>query len=110
MKTLVLPVICAAMAASALAQSNRVGGGPITLKVSGASAVTFSHELHVAAVGLGCRECHTKLFTTRARHVRVSMAAMQKGGSCGACHDGTKAFAVNDRTACANCHVPAERR
>lgn len=109
MRQLVFTLVCAATAAVAGAQ--QVGGGSITLKVQkNAGAVTFNHDSHVAGAGLKCRACHAKLFINQAKHVRESMTTMQQGRSCGACHDGKTAFGVADRTACANCHAPAERR
>lgn len=109
MKRLVFVLVCAATTAVAGAQ--QVGGGTLIMKVpKNAGAVTFNHDSHVAGVGLKCRACHTTLFINQAKHVRESMSSMQQGRSCGACHDGKKAFGVADRTACANCHAPAERR
>jgi len=57
-----------------------VGGGDITLKNNGGN-VLFSHESHVAGVGLKCIECHDKLYTNAKQHKKVSMKQMQKGKS-----------------------------
>ncbi len=71
-------------------------------KAKGAAPVIFSHESHVGAHFQACTDCHAELFTTRAQHKPVSMAQMEKGGSCGACHNGTRAFSVKDN--CQVCH------
>lgn len=87
------------MAAPALAT---VGGGEVTLQNKGGSVV-FSHEFHVAGLGNACQACHPKLYTTSKQHKAVTMKAMQAGASCGACHNGTKAFSVKGN--CAKCHT-----
>lgn len=78
-----------------------VGGGDITLKNTGGDVV-FSHDAHVAGVGQKCRECHPNLYTNPGQHKAVTMKAMQKGKSCGTCHNGKKAFSVKGD--CAKCH------
>jgi len=78
-----------------------VGGGDLTLKNKGGDVV-FSHEAHVDGMQLACTECHDKLYLSGKQHVTVSMKQMQKGKSCGACHNGKKAFSV--KGACAKCH------
>ena len=85
-------------AASALAA---VGGGEVTLKNTGGDVI-FSHEVHVAGAGQKCQECHPVLFTNAKQHKAVNMKAMQKGKSCGACHNGKTAFSVQGD--CAKCH------
>jgi len=82
-----------------------VGGGDITFKVEGAASVTYSHDSHVGAAKLKCAACHPLLYKNRAQHVVVGMANMQKGKSCGACHDGKKAFSVVEPQNCEKCHV-----
>ncbi len=78
-----------------------VGGGDIPMKNKGGLAV-FSHEAHVAGMSLMCTECHDKLYTNAKQHKVITMKAMQKGKSCGACHNGKKAFSVKGD--CAKCH------
>lgn len=85
-------------AGSALAA---VGGGDITLKNTGGDVI-FSHETHVVGAGEKCQECHSALFTNAKQHKAVTMKAMQKGKSCGACHDGKTAFSVQGD--CSKCH------
>jgi len=78
-----------------------VGGGDVTLKNKGGD-VTFSHENHVTGMGLKCTQCHDKLYTDAKQHKKTTMKAMQKGKSCGACHNGKTAFSVKGD--CAKCH------
>ena len=81
----------------------KVGGGDISFEMKAAGKVVFSHERHVTGAGLACTECHAALFTTKEKHKKVVMAQMQKGKSCGACHNGTKAFSV--KSDCGRCHA-----
>ena len=78
-----------------------VGGGNITMKNKGGDAI-FSHDTHVEGMALACTECHAKLYTSSKQHKTVTMKQMQKGKSCGACHNGKKAFSVTGN--CAKCH------
>jgi len=80
------------------------GGGDIIFPVPGMASVLFSHEYHVSKIKLRCSECHYGIYSNRAQHKTVGMAAMEKGKSCGACHDGKKAFGVADKKRCASCH------
>jgi c(7)-type cytochrome triheme protein len=79
-----------------------VGGGDITYSLTGASNVIYSHDLHVTKHKLKCGDCHYKLYTTAAQRKDVTMAQMQKGQSCGACHNGQRAFDVKNN--CNKCH------
>jgi c(7)-type cytochrome triheme protein len=88
--------------ASLVVLEARVGGGDITFKVKSAGNVTFSHENHVVGYELRCTHCHDSLFLTRAKHRKVTMAQMQKGVACGACHNGKRAFSVKGN--CNTCH------
>ena len=63
-------------------------------------AVTFSGDTHSGAAGLKCKDCHPGIFQMKAG---VTFAAPHKiGDSCGACHNGDKAFSVNKD--CKSCH------
>lgn len=79
-----------------------VGGGDVEFKVKGAGPVVFSHESHVGVHFQACTDCHAGLFTTRSQRKSFSMAQMEKGASCGACHDGLRAFSVKEN--CQLCH------
>ena len=47
-----------------------------------------------------CNSCHNKIFNAGPNN-KITMAAMEKGKSCGACHNGKAAFAVGQ---CVKCH------
>lgn len=75
----------------------------IVFKVKATGPTGFSHKSHLA-VSPDCGVCHPALFATKATK-RFSMADMKKGKSCGACHDGKKAFSVDT---CVTCHPVKE--
>lgn len=79
-----------------------VGGGDVAFEVKTAGNVVFSHEGHVAVTGLKCTDCHDALYVAKAKHKKATMALMAKGQSCGACHNGKKAFSVKGN--CDRCH------
>jgi c(7)-type cytochrome triheme protein len=93
---------CFAVLVAASAVFAKVGGGDITFTMKGAGPVVFTHDNHAARVGLKCSECHYKIFSTVAKHNSVTMVEMQQGRSCGACHDGLRAFDV--KANCNRCH------
>ncbi|HZV82217.1 MAG TPA: cytochrome c3 family protein [Geobacteraceae bacterium] len=62
--------------------------------------VIFSHELHLGMYG--CRECHGGIYGTPGKRLTAGMAEMEKGKSCGSCHDDRQAFTVKGN--CARCH------
>ena len=68
----------------------------------------FDHREHIREVrsrgdsALACTACHDKLYLSKGQHKAVTMKQMQKGKSCGACHNGKKAFSVKGD--CAKCH------
>jgi len=78
-----------------------VGGGDIPFKNKGGDLV-FSHEIHVVGAGQKCIACHDKLYTNVTQHKKVTMKEMQKGKSCGTCHNDKTAFGVKSN--CAKCH------
>ena len=81
---------------------SKMGGGDIMFKVADRGDVIYSHALHVEDLGLTCTNCHYQIYTTAKGVSRVSMVEMQKGWSCGTCHDGTRAFDVIAN--CSRCH------
>lgn len=81
----------------------KVGGGDISFEMKAAGKVVFSHERHVAVAGLACTDCHAALFATKEKRKQTNMAQMRKGRSCGACHNGAKAFSV--KSDCGRCHA-----
>lgn len=97
-------IILSLLAIPSLPAMATVGGGEITLQSKGGSVI-FSHELHVVSLEHACQDCHPKLYTTSKQHKAVTMKSMQTGASCGACHNGTKAFSVKVKGDCAKCHT-----
>ncbi len=75
----------------------------ITIQVKSTGPTHFSHKSHVAA-SPDCGTCHPKLFAA-GPNTRQTMADMKNGKSCGACHDGKKAFSID---ACVKCHPVRE--
>lgn len=82
--------------------SGRVGGGDVLFSLKKGGNVTFSHDNHVSGVGLSCTACHPTPYTTTEKRKRATMAEMQKGKSCGLCHQGKQAFSVKGD--CQKCH------
>ena len=71
--------------------------------------VSFDHDKHWEK-NPKCTDCHTKVFKMKkgtTEPVAWKMATMNKGQSCGTCHDGTKAFSVKVEAECAKCHKKA---
>ena len=70
-------------------------------QVKGATEASFSHEIHNKATGGKCKSCHNgRVLTGKDRG--VTMAQMEKGRTCGACHNGKGAFTVAGN--CGKCH------
>jgi c(7)-type cytochrome triheme protein len=68
-----------------------------------AGKATFSHKVHTAA--FGCDSCHPSPFKAqKGKNPKISMEQMEKGASCGSCHDGSTAFGVKDDKDCGKCH------
>jgi len=70
--------------------------------------VVFRHEDHVDASQPDCTICHPKLFSivkrtaSSAAPAAIRHADMEKGKSCGSCHDGKVAHGLWDD--CGTCH------
>jgi c(7)-type cytochrome triheme protein len=65
--------------------------------------VTFEHTKHLAR-GAKCADCHPKLFAMKKGGAKLAMESMGDGATCGACHNGKKAFGVTDGDKCLDCH------
>lgn len=73
----------------------------IDFKMKDAGDVKFSHEFHMGLYK--CGDCHVKLYLPAAKNKRITMAEMEEGKSCGACHiENKEAFSVNEN--CDRCH------
>ncbi len=68
----------------------------------GTPAAIFPHWIH--RIRYKCYACHPAPFEMKAGANKVSMDAIQEGKFCGACHNGTIAWAVSFDT-CSRCHV-----
>jgi c(7)-type cytochrome triheme protein len=66
-------------------------------------SIIFSHQKHLAsrAINDNCNICHEKIYRTKSKRP-VTMAEMEKGRSCGACHEGRSAFPLAE---CSGCHM-----
>lgn len=67
--------------------------------------VTFNHFTHVDEANPACTRCHPSLFPILKSSPKPAYTheVMAKGRLCGACHDGKKAFSLEDD--CSGCHV-----
>lgn len=69
--------------------------------------VTFRHDSHVDASRPDCTTCHPTLFpivkrtASSAAPAAIRHADMEKGKSCGSCHNGKSAHGLDD---CGTCH------
>jgi c(7)-type cytochrome triheme protein len=64
--------------------------------------VIFDGKAH-ADKGLKCADCHPKIFAMK-KGMKITMAEMNEGKNCGACHNGEKAFKSADKANCGKCH------
>jgi len=101
MKRLIL--VCIPLLLAMPAAWADIGGREITFRPQGASPVTFSHEFHVIKKKSSCSQCHSAIFVPKVSSFATSMNEMYKGRSCGACHNGQRAFAVQGN--CQKCHA-----
>jgi c(7)-type cytochrome triheme protein len=80
----------------------RIGGGDIVYTPAKSKKVTFSHDFHEKDLGLTCQKCHPSLYITKEKDKPATMAEMNQGKSCGACHNGKEAFTSKGN--CSKCH------
>ncbi len=71
----------------------------LVYKVKDLGPVIFSHGFHTKT--FGCKDCHTKFFAMKKTEGKMTMDMMNKGKSCGGCHNGNVATSVSD---CGKCH------
>jgi c(7)-type cytochrome triheme protein len=68
----------------------------------------FSHKAHVTGAELLCTDCHTEIFQMSASTAKANddfnKISFQEGKYCGACHNGSVAFAIQDEANCGRCH------
>jgi c(7)-type cytochrome triheme protein len=90
-------------------QSGAVGSGKVlTWQGGGAGQVVFEGKEH-AEKGYVCNDCHSGLFSMKKGAASMTMAAMNKGEYCGACHNGKTAFGTEDKSKCHECHGKQHR-
>jgi c(7)-type cytochrome triheme protein len=75
----------------------------LTWPGGGQGKVTFEGEDH-SDENYTCADCHPGIFAMKFGTAKMTMAAMDRGEFCGACHNGERAFATNDRDRCEECH------
>jgi len=73
-----------------------------TFTTENAGKVVFSHSVHLKkknakSPNISCKACHNEAME---KGVHYTMAQMEKGKSCGQCHNGKIAFALAKCTAC----------
>ncbi len=97
--TVLLALAAGAASAASYPEAPIVFDKPVT-------GVIFSHKVHMDK-GLSCQMCHNRLFDMQAKKAQGNadfvMASLYQGKYCGACHNGSLAFAANTR--CATCHI-----
>lgn len=102
-------VLACGLAAGVTAAQDRVLKLPAAYALPQApdspGVVTFNHESHVDTAAPDCTACHPRLFKilkpgSAGDGQRMTHAGMEKGHACGACHDGQKAFGIDDCTLC----------
>ncbi|MCS6805429.1 MAG: Ni/Fe-hydrogenase cytochrome b subunit [Acidobacteriota bacterium] len=64
--------------------------------------VTFSHTTHVDPTQPSCTVCHARTFRIIETHQAPLSVNMHDRQACGLCHDGERAFSIND--GCTTCH------
>lgn len=103
-RTTIITLIIFSLAMTVMAQEKHGGDVIYTKPVK---SVIFSHKTHVDDNGLSCDLCHTNNFTMQSLKAQensdFTMKSLGEGKYCGACHNGTMAFASNTR--CASCHI-----
>jgi len=101
------PAASATPTAPTAAQAPSAPAREIVLPRSDASpgTVTFRHATH-APPKARCPDCHPGLFARRAGGTAFADHSVFHTGKCGSCHDGKKAFAVDDGDRCGACHAP----
>lgn len=102
---LVLGLLLGAFGATLYAQSmpKLPDGLQVPKAADSPGQVTFNHGTHVDADKPSCTGCHPREFPIlkASKRTAITHADMEKGKYCGSCHDGKKAFAMDD---CSYCH------
>ncbi len=103
-KLSVLALAIVATLVLALSASAVPSGKTVEFEGKGAGKVVFDGKVH-ADKGLKCADCHQSgLFKMKKGADTITMADINAGKFCGACHNGTKAFSAKDAANCSKCH------
>jgi c(7)-type cytochrome triheme protein len=101
-----LVIVVVAVAGAAFGQNLPKLPADITMHKSADSpgTVTFRHTSHMGDRP-DCTRCHPKLFpiargASQSATPKITHAQMEKGGKCGACHNGKAAFGFDNCTVC----------
>jgi c(7)-type cytochrome triheme protein len=103
-KLFVLTAVAACLSIPMSVRAQTFGGGDLTFIPKNALPVVFSHKIHVTNKGLQCVDCHYEIFQMAQGSYKMVMSELTKGRFCGKCHNGRKAFDVNDDKNCVRCH------
>ena len=100
----VLIMIMVCLSVSLIFAAEKIGGGDLTFTPKNALPVLFSHNGHVIDKSLKCTDCHYQIFQMAKDSYQMNMKTLSKGDFCGKCHDGRRAFDVQDKKNCSRCH------
>ncbi len=78
-------------------------GQVLTWEGGGKGTVIFEGDEH-AEKGYKCGACHPSLFQMKKGAAKMTMASLNEGKYCGACHNGTTAFSTSNPGKCHECH------
>ena len=67
-----------------------------------AGKVIFNGKIH-GDKGLECTDCHPKVFPMK-KETKITMAKINEGKYCGACHNGQEAFKPSEQANCQRYH------
>ena len=73
------------------------------MEKQGLSMVLYPHWLH--RIMYECKVCHNSIFKMKRWENDLSHKNIDQGKLCGVCHNGTGAFASNDKSSCNRCHI-----
>ena len=106
LRTILLATVVCLSAAMAAAQLPRLSKDiELPKGKQSPGLVVFSHLTHVDEAKPDCTVCHPRLFKMlgpgRAAAETITHERMEKGNSCGVCHNGKAAHGLDD---CSSCH------
>jgi len=73
------------------------------MEKQGLAMVLYPHWLH--RIMYDCKVCHNGIFKMKRWENDLSQENIANGKLCGACHNGTEAFAATDQSNCNRCHI-----